>query len=79
MWIEKYKPKNLDEVIGHEKLKAVIRKCIERGDIPHFLFYGLTGTGKTLIAELIGHELLRENFNDNFIEKIGRASCRERV
>ena len=68
MWIEKYKPKNLDEVVGHEKLKAVIRKCIERGDIPHFLFYGLTGTGKTLIAELIGHELLKENFNDNFIE-----------
>ena len=69
MWTEKYKPKRLDEVVGHEKLKSVIRKCIKAGDMPHFLFHGIIpGTGKTLIAELIGRELLGEVFDENFIE-----------
>ena len=69
MWTEQYRPKHLEEVAGHEKLKSVIRKYIEAGDIPHFFFHGATpGTGKTLIAELIGHEILGEAFDENFIE-----------
>jgi len=69
MWTDDYKPKHLEEVAGHEKLKFVIQKYIKSGDIPHFFFHGATpGTGKTLIAELIGHELLGEAFDDNFIE-----------
>ena len=67
MWTEKYRPEKLDDVVGHEKLKSVIRKYIKAGDMPHFLFHGIQGTGKTLIAELIGHELLGEFFDDNFI------------
>lgn len=67
MWVDKYKPQNLEEVVGHEKLKSVIRKYIKMGDIPHFLFYGVQGTGKTLLAELIGHDLLGEYFDINFI------------
>lgn len=67
MWTETYRPKHLEEVAGHEKLKSVIQKYIKTRDIPHFLFYGLQGTGKTLLAELIGHELLGEGYDTNFI------------
>lgn len=67
MWTEKYCPTHLKEVAGHKKLKSIILKYIEAGDIPHFLFHGLQGTGKTIIAELIGHELLGDNFDENFI------------
>jgi len=67
MWTDDYNPNHLDEVAGHEKLKVVIRKYIKTGDIPHFLFHGLQGTGKTLLAELIGHELLGEGYDMNFI------------
>ncbi len=67
MWVEKYKPRNLEEVAGHGKLISLLRKYIEAGDIPHFLFYGVQGTGKTLIGELIGQKLLGEYFDTNFI------------
>ena len=67
MWTETYRPKHLEQVAGHGKLKSVIRKCIEAGDIPHLLFFGMQGTGKTLIAEIIGHELLGDNYETNFI------------
>jgi len=67
MWTDDYKPKHLEEVAGHKKLKSVIRKYIKTGDIPHFIFHGLQGTGKTLLAELTGHELLGEDYDTNFI------------
>jgi len=67
MWVEEYRPKHLDEVAGHSKLKSVIQKCIKAGDIPHFLFFGKNGTGKTLLSELIGYELLGYTFDTNFI------------
>ena len=67
MWTEDYRPKHLEEVAGHEKLKSVIQKYIKTGDIPHFLFHGLQGTGKTLLAELIGQLLLGESYDTNFI------------
>ena len=67
MWTEEYNPKTLNEVVGHEKLKSVIRKCIKAGDIPHFLFYGVQGTGKTLIANLIAEIFLGEDIDTNFV------------
>ena len=68
MWTEKYKPKKLDEVAGHAKLKKLIRKYIESGDIPNLLLHGVTpGTGKTLIAELIAREILGEAYDTNLI------------
>lgn len=68
MWIEQYKPYNLNDVVGHEKLKRIIRKCIEVGDFPNFFFCGKPGTGKTSIAEIIAREFLGESFDNNFIE-----------
>ena len=68
MWTEKYKPGKLDEVAGHAKLKTLIRKYTEAGDIPNLLLHGVTpGTGKTLIAELIAREILGEAYDTNLI------------
>jgi replication factor C small subunit len=67
MWVEKYKPGSLDEVVGHEGLKSILRKYVEQKDTPHLFFFGKPGTGKTLIAELIAKEILGDT-NGNFIE-----------
>ncbi len=53
LWVEKYRPKTLDDFIGNEQLKQSVRTYIDRNDVPHLLFYGEAGTGKTTLAQII--------------------------
>lgn len=53
MWAEKYRPKSLDEFIGNEGVKIKIKGLLDQQDIPHLLFYGTAGGGKTSLAKLI--------------------------
>ncbi|XP_017882167.1 replication factor C subunit 5 [Ceratina calcarata] len=46
-WVEKYRPKQLDDLISHEEIIKTINKFIEGNQLPHLLFYGPPGTGKT--------------------------------
>ena len=51
--VEKYRPTNLDNYIGNEKIKDTIKGYISQNDIQNLLFYGPAGTGKTTLAKLI--------------------------
>lgn len=53
LWVEKYRPKVLDDFVGNDELRNTIRQFIENGDIPHLLFSGPPGTGKTTLAKII--------------------------
>jgi len=53
LWVEKYRPDVLDNYIGNEHLKKQISKNIEEGDLPHYLFHGQAGTGKTTLAKIL--------------------------
>jgi replication factor C small subunit len=53
LWVEKYRPDKLDGYIGNDQLKQTVSSFITRNDIPHLLFYGTAGTGKTTLAKLI--------------------------
>lgn len=53
LWTEKYRPKTLKEYIGNDGLKETIQNWIDKDDIPHLLFYGRAGTGKTSIGKVI--------------------------
>ncbi|XP_060816436.1 replication factor C subunit 5 [Bombus pascuorum] len=46
-WVEKYRPKKLDDLISHEEIIKTINKFIDDNQLPHLLFYGPPGTGKT--------------------------------
>ena len=58
VWVEKYRPKNIDDIILTKETKAMVKSWIESGQIPNLLLSGRTpGTGKTslchtLIAEI---------------------------
>ncbi len=53
LWVEKYRPTQLDNYIGNEHLKSKVSVYLESGDIPHLLLFGRAGTGKTTLAKLL--------------------------
>jgi replication factor C small subunit len=53
LWVEKYRPSTLEGYVGNDVLKAKLEQYIETQDIPHLLFYGTAGTGKTTAAKIL--------------------------
>ena len=57
LWVEKYRPKNLDTYIGNSHIKTKVKGYLESDDPPHLLFYGRAGTGKTTVAKIIAENI----------------------
>jgi len=68
IWIEKYRPKEFSEIKGQEKIISRIRAFIEKGNMPHLLFAGPAGVGKTTLSLIIARSLFGENWSNNFLE-----------
>jgi len=51
VWIEKYRPESLDDVMGHEDIVGRLQSYVSRNDLSHFLFSGPAGTGKCVTGE----------------------------
>ena len=56
-WIEKYRPKNIDEIISHDMNIETIKKLLFGGALPHLLFHGSPGTGKTSTIMALAKEI----------------------
>jgi DNA polymerase III delta prime subunit len=57
LWVEKYRPKNINETILPDHLKTIFSKIVETGDMPNMLFSGTAGTGKTTVARVLCNQL----------------------
>ena len=69
MWSEKYRPKKLNEVIDQrEIIKGISNLVKNREEMPHMLFAGPAGVGKTTSALCIAMELLGDNWKDHVLE-----------
>jgi len=61
-WIEKYRPSSLDEVISHKIIVETLRTFIEKNTMPHLLFYGPAGTGKTSAIIACAREIYKKDY-----------------
>ena len=57
LWVEKYRPKTVQETILPSELKETFQKIVDSGEIPNMLFTGTAGLGKTTVARAICNEL----------------------
>ena len=79
IWIEKYRPDTLQGYIGNETLIAKLKQYIEEQDIPHLLFYGTAGTGKTTAAKILKNNLDADCLFINASDERGIDTIREKL
>jgi replication factor C small subunit len=79
LWIEKYRSQTLEEYIGNDAVKNRISDCITKNDIPHFLFAGTAGTGKTTLAKLIVKNIKCDYLYINASDENGIDIIRDKV
>ena len=68
IWIEKYRPQRLEEMVGQEKIVDRLRSYVKSGSLPHLLFTGPAGVGKTTAAVALAREFYGDSWQMNFRE-----------
>ena len=68
IWIEKYRPSNLSEVVGQTAITSRLKNYVKERSMPHLLFAGPAGTGKTTSAIALAKELFGELWKHNLHE-----------
>jgi replication factor C small subunit len=85
MWVEKYRPKTLDEVVGLKDVVGSLKAFMKNPkNMPHLMLAGIPGTGKTTIALAIAHELYGTSWRNftlelNASDERGIDTVRERI
>lgn len=68
IWTERYRPETFEEVMGQQEIVKRVRSLVQALNIPHLLFAGPAGTGKSTLALIIVKQLFGENWKQNYIE-----------
>jgi len=79
LWIERYRSQTLEQYIGNDAVKNRISDCIAKNDIPHFIFSGTAGTGKTTVAKLLVNNLKCNYIYINASDENGIDVIRDKV
>ncbi len=85
-WVEKYRPRRLDDIVDQEEVVATLKNIVVTKNVPHMLFTGSPGTGKTATAHAFAQELFGPRYIEDglFVEinasdERGIETIRERV
>ena len=68
MWTEKYRPKSLDEMVNQTQIVERLKSFVKSKNVPHCIFAGPPGTGKTTAALCLAHDLYGKAYRDYLME-----------
>lgn len=68
IWTERYRPQTFEEMVGQQEIVKRVRSLVQAINIPHLLFAGPAGTGKSTLALIIVKELFKATWKDNYLE-----------
>jgi len=68
IWTEKYRPKTFEGVVGQDDIIKKVQNLTRSLNIPHMLFAGPAGTGKSTLALIVVKELFGINWKENYLE-----------
>lgn len=68
IWTEKYRPKSFSEILGQEMVVKRIEAFVKAKNMPHLLFAGPAGVGKTTLALVVGHSLFGDDMRSSMLE-----------
>ncbi|MEB3759593.1 MAG: replication factor C small subunit [Desulfurococcales archaeon] len=68
LWVEKYRPRSLDEIVNQEEIVNRLKTFVKNKNMPHLLFAGPAGTGKTTAAHALAHDLYGEYYRQYMLE-----------
>ena len=67
-WVEKYRPKNSEEILLEPFIKIKIEKILENKSVPNMIITGEPGTGKTSTILFLAKQLYGNNYEENVLE-----------
>jgi replication factor C small subunit len=68
IWTEKYRPKDFSDMKGQKEIVKRVKAFVEQKNMPHLLFAGPAGIGKTTLALIVARKLFKDEWYQNFLE-----------
>ncbi len=68
IWTEKYRPKDFVDVKGQDQIVSKVKAFVEQKNLPHLLFAGPAGVGKSSLALVAAKQLFGDSWRENFLE-----------
>ncbi|PIN87240.1 replication factor C small subunit [Candidatus Woesearchaeota archaeon CG10_big_fil_rev_8_21_14_0_10_44_13] len=68
IWTEKYRPQSFSEIKGQKEVVSKVEALVKQQNLPHLLFTGPAGTGKTTLSLVIAKQLFKDQWKANLLE-----------